>query len=310
MSVFRDEVTTLVKESKSNSLDQERYLESPTSDERHEAVKEVLLLAEKSAPESLTQDIAELTKHYDIPTVRKLVRSMVRESKTDPLDQEICLKILKKAIIRIDTGQMEQQNLKQLNPLSFKSNWISKKDVERWPLLENLNFDFPTVDERLKIIKEIVLEHNKSASEFFIQELVELTEDFEMSAFIDAVTAMLKAFKISSPGQDRCLERPTSAERREMVKGILLLTKKYAPESLIENIVELTEYYDIRTVKKLVSSMAEESKTNSLDQNNCIATLRKAIDLFAKDEVKEFKLAQIELIISRESLTKIGEEQK
>ncbi len=68
-------------------------------------------------------------------------------------------------------------------------------------------------------------------------------------------------------------------ERDELVKAFLSNFKKSAPESLIENIVELTNHYDIHTVKKLMRSMAKKSKTDSLDRSSCIEKLKKAIDL-------------------------------
>ncbi len=279
-----------------------------TEDERDEFLRIFLFDYKKFATQNLIKDIVELTNKYTFDQLERIFTDIIIASKGNSLERPICLKILKEAINRIDTDQMRQQKLKRLKVLSLRPR-IPEEDLAPMPL-PNFLLDFPTADERLRIIKEILLEHNKSASEPLIQEVVEHTEYLEMSVFRNGVITMVKEFNLSSLEQERYLERPTSDERLEAVKEILLLAEKSAPESLIQDIAKLTECYDIRTVRKLVKSMVKESKTDSLDRNSCIAILRKAINLLDEDEIKEFKLAQIKTITTKESLTKTGEEQK
>jgi len=195
-------------------------------------------------------------------------------------------------------------------PLPFDPDWSRGGPGKGFKEPHDLSFDCPMANERLKVIRDILYKNKKFFSESLIKEMVELTEGYEMSDIRDSVTIMVKELKTSSLDQDRYLECSTTDERRKVVEGVLLLTEKYAPECLIQDIVELTEYYDVRTVKKLVNSMAKKLKTNFLDQNSCIEKLRKAIDLFDEEEVKKIKFAQIEAIILRESLSKTGDEQE
>ncbi len=286
----------------------------PTKNGRDELVKALLSNFKKSAPEDLIKDIVELTNGYTITQVTGLVVNIISTSKENDLEQPICIDKLEEAINRIDTNQMKQQKLARLKemacelfePIPFNPDWF-KEDVEPY----EADPVFPTADERLKIIKEILRKHKKSASKFLIQKMLEHTEGHEMSFIREVVTTMVKSPKISSLDQERqYLECPTADERRGAVEEVLLLAEKSAPESLIEDIVELTEHYDIHTLRKLVRSMVKKSKTDSLDRNSCIEKLRKAIDLFDEDEVKKSKFAQIEAIISRESLPKTGNEQE
>ena len=280
----------------------------PTKNGRDELVRTFLSNYEKSATQDLIDNIVELTDGYTITQVTGLVVDIIGSSKGNSLEQLVCLKKLKKAINRIDTDQMKQRKLARLKkiihkslfgPLSFNSDSL-KEDVEPY----DADAVFLTADERLKIIKEILLTHKKSASEFLIQKMVEETSGFEMSLCRNWVTNRVKASKSSSLDQDRYLRYPTPDERCGMVKEVLLLAKKSASESLIEDIVELTKYYDMYTITKLVSSMAKKSKTDSLDRNSCIEKLKKAIDSIDEEEVKKAKFAQIEAMATRESLSK------
>jgi len=285
-----------------------------TENERVRLVKSLLSNFEKLATQDLIKDIVELTNGYTTAQVAEILVDIMGTSEEDILERYVCLEKLKKAINQIDTDQMKQQKLKRLKeivykpskPLPFNFNYSLKGDID----LYDADAVFPTADERLRIVKEVLLEHKKSASKFLMRRIVEQTSGFEMSYFRDLVTDMVKESKSSSLDQEMYLQCPTPDERREVVEKVLLLTEKSAPEDLIKDIVELTEYYDVHTVKKLVRSMAKKSKTDSLDRNSCIAKLRKAIDLLDEDEVKKFKIAQIEAMTARESSPKIDDEQK
>ena len=283
----------------------------PTNDERDELVKVFLSSYKKSAPKNLIKDIVELTKGYTTAQIAEILIDIMSISKENDLEQSICIDKLEEAINRIDTDQIKQQKLAQLKemacelfkPIPFNPDWL-KRDVKPY----EADPVFPTADERLKIVKEVLLEHKEFASESLMQKVVEQTSGCDESCCRSWVTSIVEISKSSAFKQERYLERPTPDERRGAVEEVLLLAKKSAPESLIQDIVELTEYYDIYTITKLVNSMTKKSKTDSLDRGSCIATLRKAFDSIDKDEVKKFKLAQIEAMPARESLSKIVEQ--
>ncbi len=283
-----------------------------TEGERDKILKVFLSSYEKPATQDLIKDIVELTDGYTITQVTELLIDIISTSKGNIFEQSNCLEKLEKAINRIDKDQIRQLKLNRLKeivykpfkrfPFNFKSSL--KKDID----LYDADAVFPTADKRFKIVKEVLLEHKKSASKFLMHSIVEQTSGFEMSYFRDLITHMVKESKSSSLDQEKYLQCPTKDERHEVVKEVLLLTEKSAPESLVQDIAELTELYDIYTVKNLACSLVEKSKTNSLDRNSCIAILKKVIDSIDKDEVKKFKLAQIEAMTARESLSKLAEQ--
>lgn len=285
----------------------------PTESERDELVKTFLSSYKKSAPKNLIKNIVELTNRYTTAQVAEILIDIMSTSKESTLEQPICIDKLEEAINRIDTDQIKQQKLAQLKemacelfkPIPFDPDWL-KRDVKPY----EADPVFPTADERLKIVKEVLLEHKKFASESLMQKVVEQTSGCDESCCRNWVTSIVEISKSSAFKQERYLERPTSDERRGAVEEVLLLAEKSAPESLIEDIVELTDHYNIHTLRKLVRSMVKKSKTDSLDRNSCIEKLRKAINLFDEDEVKKIKFTQIKAIISRESLSKVDDEQE
>ncbi len=277
-----DSIYSSSENQQDSSEDESPFSQVPTENERDKLMKTFLSSYKKSAPKNLIKNIVELTNGYTTAQVAEILIDIMSTSKENDLEKPICIDKLEEAINRIDTNQMKQQKLAQLKemayefePIPFNPDWL-KRDVKPY----EADPIFPTADERLKIVKEILRKHKKSASKFLIQKMVEHTEGHEMSLVRDIVTTIVKEPEISSLDQERrYLECPTADERRGAVEEILLLAEKSAPESLIEDIVELTEHYDIRTVKKLVISMVKKSKTDSLDRNSCIEKLRKAIDL-------------------------------
>ncbi len=194
---------------------------------------------------------------------------------------------------------MKEIVYKPFKRFPFNFNPSLKKDIGSL----DTNAVFSTAGERHKIVREILCEHKKPASEFLIHVIVEESSDFEISYFRNLITDIVKAYKSRLLDRDRYLKCPTKDERYEIVKEILLLTKKSAPESLMQDIAELTELYDIYTVKKVVKSMVKESKTEFFERDRCIAILKKAIDLFDKDEIKQFKFAQNSDFASIEDLS-------
>jgi len=286
----------------------------PTEDERVRLVKSLLSSFEKLSTQDLIKNIVELTDRHSVVQVTKLMVDIISASEKDVLEQAICLEKLKIVINQTDPDQMKQQKLKRIKeiiyrpkPLSIKPDWISEEDLEP---THDLSAVFPTDDERLKIVKEILHVHNKSPSESLVRKIVEQTSGLDESSCRSCVTAIVEISKSSAFNQERYLERPTPDERRGAVEEVLLLAEKSAPESLIEDIVELTDHYNIHTLRKLVRSMAKKSKTNSLDRNSCIEKLRKVIDLLDEGKVRKFKFARIEAMTSRKSLPNIDEQQK
>jgi len=268
-----------------------------TEDERDELMRTFLSDHEKFATEDLINDIVKLTDGYAMLQFVDFLNDIMSASKTNVLQRTICLKRLKDGAVEIH---------KPPESLPYDFGWPPKGDIVPY----DADAVFPTADERLRIMKEILLENETSASEFLINGIVKRTSGFEMFDYRDWVTAMVKASETGSLDQDRYLKCPMADERRGVVEEILLLVKKSASESLIQEIVELTEYYDVHTVKKLVISMAKKSKTDSLDRNSCIGKLKKAINSIDLEHIKKFKLAQIEAITARKSLPKEGDEQE
>ncbi len=287
----------------------------PTKSERNELVRTFLSSYEKSAAQDLIENIVEVTDGYTISQLTDILIDIMNTSEKDELEQLICIRKLEEAVNRIDTDQMKQLKLARLEkiihkstkPLPFSFDWTLKGDAksygfdtvfpradERLKITElsfnsdwlkkdlepthDLSTVFPTDDERLKIVKKILLEHKEFASEFFMQKVVEQTSGFDESYCKNWVTDIVEILESSDFKQDSYLECSTPNERREVVEEILLLTDKSVPEDLIENIIELTKYCDISTVRKLMSSMVRESKTRFLDRNSCIEKLKKAIN--------------------------------
>ncbi len=295
--------------------DESFFSRIPTESERDEIVKASLSSFEISATQDLIEGIVELTDGYSISQIVELTVDMINTStEKNELNPFMCARKLEEAINILDFGYTKEQKINRLKkithkllfpPIPFDPDLFRPKPEKEFldeytkkgfnEEEEDISFEFPTPDERLNVIKEILHKHNKSASEFFIQKMVEYTSGFETSVLKGAITAMIEESQTGYLDQDRYLKYPTENERRNLIKEILLLTQKFASDGLLEEIVALTNHFDIPTITKLVESVAKKSKTDSLDQNNCRATLRKAIDLLDKEEIKEYKLAQIKL---------------
>ncbi len=85
-----------------DAVSEKVYFARPTFEERLAEVEDVLSLAGMSAPESLIADIAELTVQYSLDTVTKIVKKMIKKSKTNSLDPNNCIEILREAIDLLD----------------------------------------------------------------------------------------------------------------------------------------------------------------------------------------------------------------
>ncbi len=287
--------------------DEFSFFQVSTESERDDFVRRFLFDYKKSASEYLIENIVELTDGYTNIQITGLMVDMLSASKEeeDMLERLICLKILKKAINKFDKGQIKRQKLIQVAGLIFMSEplvdfeWSLKGDPVKVIGFETV---FPTAEERLEIVKEPLLANKKSVSEHEMQMIVEETSGYDIDCCKKWVATRIKETKSGSLDQDRLLDCPMSHGRREVVEEILLIAKKSAPESLIQDIVELTNCYDMHTITKLVNRMAKKSKTDSLDRDNCIAILKKATDSISEDRFKKFKLAQIEAVIAGENL--------
>ena len=67
---------------------------------------------------------------------------------------------------------------------------------------------------------------------------------------------------------------PVNRERYYIIQGTLDELRASADELLMKIMVELTLGYDEVTIKNLVTDMATESKTNSIDQKICLKKLK------------------------------------
>ncbi len=303
-------------ESKSASQDQHGSSWVPTESEREGLVNEFLSRYKKSATQDLIDGIVELTYGYTTLQVTNLLIDIMEASKRSDVQLSICVNKLGEAIEKNDTGQIKKQKKLHLSAMYYNAkppaveyDWSlkasSKKDdgaddYFRASLLFTEEQRKQIEEERINKVKEILQQYNVSASQEFIEIMATGNAHFDDTTFQDSVTAVIKASKTGSLDQDRYLQRPIDDERREVIKEILLLTNMTAPDDLIEDIMELTDYYDMYTVRSLVNDIIKKSKAKSLDRNVCIEVLREAIDLFITSErVKEFKLKQLEAMIAR-----------
>ncbi len=145
-----------------NRQDDPFFSQVLTKDKRDELVKVLLSDFKKFAPEDLIKDIVELTDGHTFGQNIDIFINIINSSKGNNLERPVCLKILEEAINKIDTGQIKQQKLKRLKTMSLKPNWITEEDLK---LTNSPNLYFPTANERFKIVKEVLREHKKSASE-------------------------------------------------------------------------------------------------------------------------------------------------
>lgn len=297
---------------KDNLGNESHFSRIPTESERHYLIRKCLFAYKTYADEYLIENIVELTNGYTNTQIMEFLIDMLslvekgKEDEESKLEYAVCLEKLKETINRIDKGKTRREKLIRIAELIFVSapligaEWTLKGDF-----VEPHGFEttFPTEEERFAMVKEALLEYKKSASEVIIQEIVERTAGFDIDRCRNFVISSVKDTKSSSLDQDRLSNDPLFHERYEVIEEILLITKKSAPESLIRNIAELTSCYDMHTITKLVKKMVKESKTVSLDRNNCIAILKKAADLIKgtdlieKDSFRKFQLDLIDAVM-------------
>ncbi|MGB8367604.1 MAG: ATP-binding protein [Candidatus Babeliales bacterium] len=287
-----------------------------TDGERNELVELFLSSYENPPTQELMKNIVDLTDGYTIPQLTGFFIDIASSSKDNIFERSNCIEKLAKTINKIDTDRIKQLKLMQLKKMVYKPfkpfflnfHSLQKENVD---LSDDVHSIFPTAEERLNIIKNTLLEHKKIASEFLTHKIVAETSGFELSNFENLINDIVKTSESHSLDIERYIKYPTKDERYETVKDILSLTKKSADEPLVWDIAELTELYDMPTIKKIVVAMIEQSKADSLDRASCIEQLEKAIDLFDKnEEIKKFKLTQLEAIISKEPLPVVKDEQK
>ncbi len=160
-SSLRNWVTKLAIESNLDSIDEDRYVENPTPEERLFAVKEVLSLADVVAPKNLLADIVALTDQYSIPMVTKLAKKMVKRSKSNSLDEKSCIEVLKQAIDLLDDEEETKKlKLAQIEEITLK--YASQSDTNPEVVGTNQNKKkHPLLDDIFHPDKSIFIETAK-----------------------------------------------------------------------------------------------------------------------------------------------------
>jgi len=244
---------------------------------RKELIKSFFMASQKFATQELINNVIELTDGYTRSQFMEVLIAIINTTEKDDLDGFLCLDKLEEAINKFDFGQIKEQKIAHLERIIDKCYKPMPFDPEAFK--RSCGFfgadvnDFLSEDKRFNIEKEKI--------------------DRFQKAINDAVA------------EDMYFERPLAEERLAAVKEVLSLAGMSAPENLIMDVVELTNEYSLNTIKKLVKRMIKKSKTNSLDPVNCIEILRESIDLWnGEEEIKEFKLEQLEEIALKYDLTK------
>jgi len=102
---------------------------------------------------------------------------------------------------------------------------------------------------------------------------------------------------------------PKADDRFEIIRMNLLLAGKDAPDSLKQDIVELTNDLDTYTIMGLVENMMKKTKTCFLDKNSCIEELKQLTDKVHDKKLREAKLKQIKAMASEKSLPKTSDDE-
>ncbi len=118
---LRNWVAKLIKESELELIVEDMYFERPTAKERFVAIEEILSLVGGVAPKDLIIDIVALTDQYSLDTIKELVKRMIKKSKTNSLDPNNCIEVLKEAIDFWDVEELTQKiKLAQIEELTLK----------------------------------------------------------------------------------------------------------------------------------------------------------------------------------------------
>ncbi len=245
---------------------------SLTETERNELIRSFLAASQKSATQDFIDNVVALTDGYTRSQFLEVLIAITNITEENNLDEFLCLDKLEEAINKFDFGHIKDQKIAHLEKIINKFYKPIPFDPEAFKRSRgffdaDVN-DFLPEDKRFNIEKEKI--------------------DRFQKAINDAVN------------ETRYSKSPTAEERFKAVKEVLFLAEVSSPESLITDIVELTDQYPLDRVKKIVKKMIRKSKTSSLDQNSCIEILRKAIDYFEdEEETKKLKFAQIKAMAKK-----------
>ena len=115
----------------SNTPDSDdKFLTLPINFERYNIIQATLDELGASATEPLMKNMMELTLGYEETTIKNLVIDIVKESKTNPIDREICLKNLAKAIHKYDKKHIADSKINQLAVIILE-NFPSAQDGDK-----------------------------------------------------------------------------------------------------------------------------------------------------------------------------------
>ncbi|MGB8366839.1 MAG: hypothetical protein WCD44_00620, partial [Candidatus Babeliales bacterium] len=244
---------------------------------RNKLIKAFLVASQKSATQELIDNIIELTDGYTLDQFMEVLIVITNTTKKNKLNRYACLIKLVGVINKFEIGQTKEERISRLGRMVYRLEKPKPMPFDPDAFKRDLEFfdanDFLPENERFDIVKERIEKFQKAINDKVAENIY--------------------------------FERPIFEDRFIAVKEILSLARISAPESLIADIAGLTDEYSLDTITKVVKKMIKKSKTNSLDPINCIEILRESIDLWnGEEEIKEFKLEQLEEISLKYGLTK------
>lgn len=243
---------------------------SLTETERNELIKSFLAASQKSATQDFIDNVVALTDGYTRRQFKEVLIAIINTTEENNLDEFLCLEKLEEAAHKFDSGHIKEQKIAQLERIAQK---LLYKPIPFDPVAFKRDYEF-----------------------FEANNLLPESERFDITKEVMKLQKNIN----DSLNETRYSKSPTAEERFKAVKEVLFLTEVSSPESLITDIVELTDQYPLDRVKKIVKKMIRKSKTSSLDQSSCIEILRKAIDYFEdEEETKKLKFAQIKAMVKK-----------
>ncbi len=135
----------------SNFYSDSKFLTLPINFERYNIIQATLNELGASADEPLMKNIMELTLGYEEITIKNLVIDIVKESKTNSIDREICLKNLAKAIHKYDRKQRAVSKSNRLaeiilEPLGLGSDKPQTVNLQKTITSKNQPSSYPLLD--------------------------------------------------------------------------------------------------------------------------------------------------------------------
>ena len=114
----------------------------PLKPERHYIIQATLDELGASVGKALMVIMLELTFGYDKMTIKNLVSDMVKESKTDFINQEICLKKLTKAIHKYDKKDRAALKYKRLAEITLDHFWLAQSSKDEPTIIDQSEKEF------------------------------------------------------------------------------------------------------------------------------------------------------------------------